>query len=467
MTQSKDPVKALRTATAEPPDGAAQVLMAQQQVRDRTLGCLRKRQERYRQGGAIDLQAILKPYLDSLSGLQHKLSQPLVQIAVFGLVSRGKSAVLNALFGEPLFPTGPLNGVTQWPRAVRWSPPLTGKGEAPAVQLELIDTPGLDEVSGAARAAMAQEIARCADLILFVTAGPPLPIEQEALTELGQFGKPIIWVVNKADLFPTLTTDALHADLADAGLRSILSPQEIVLTTAAPAPIQVRHEWPDGRVTVDWEVPPPVVGGLRQAVLTVLEREGLYLLSWNVLRQIQVVEQQMVEAIAEFYASEVTQIQWIFAGLKAGAVSLLPGGLLDILASAVLDIGVVRRLMQQYGLEMTRHRVGALWQAIALSAGWVGLSEMGSALFGVDDLQGWSAWVGAALTQGVAAAYGSSRVSHAAQRYLLDGATWDALGPSHLIEQLRLSLPPEMITARLATQLPPTPESQPVPYRSG
>jgi len=59
-----------------------------------------------------------------------------IRIAAFGLVSRGKSAVLNALLGQKILQTGPLNGVTQWPRSVRWVANEKGK-----VQVELIDTP--------------------------------------------------------------------------------------------------------------------------------------------------------------------------------------------------------------------------------------------------------------------------------------------------------------------------------------
>jgi len=54
--------------------------------------------------------------------------------------------VVNALVGQKVLATGPLHGVTRWPRSVRWTP-ATGK-----IQIELIDTPGLDEIEGEARA---------------------------------------------------------------------------------------------------------------------------------------------------------------------------------------------------------------------------------------------------------------------------------------------------------------------------
>ena len=61
----------------------------------------------------------------------------MIKITAFGLVSRGKSAVLNALIGEKILETGPVHGVTQWPKSLRWTP-NSGK-----IQVELTDTPGL------------------------------------------------------------------------------------------------------------------------------------------------------------------------------------------------------------------------------------------------------------------------------------------------------------------------------------
>jgi GTPase SAR1 family protein len=95
------------------------------------------------------LAGLVKPELELLTTTLNKLDHNVIRIAAFGLVSRGKSAVLNALLGQKILQTGPLNGVTQYPRSVRWNP--GGK-----VQVELIDTPGLDEIEGEARAEMAR-----------------------------------------------------------------------------------------------------------------------------------------------------------------------------------------------------------------------------------------------------------------------------------------------------------------------
>jgi uncharacterized protein len=411
--------------------------------RDSAIACLQSRLIHYQQT-PVELKVQLQPHLEVLSALQHKLSQPLLQIAVFGLVSRGKSAVLNALFGEPLFPTGPLNGVTQWPRSVRWS-----LAQAPDIQLELIDTPGLDEISGEARSLMAQEIARCADLILFVTAGPPMPIELEALAELAQLSKPILWVVNKADLYPELNAETLYLSLTDKTLQAILSPQEIVLASAAPAPVQVRHEWPDGRTSIEWENPPPQIDTLRQALLDLLNREGEYLLSLNVLLQVQATERQIVAAIAQHYATPLEKAQWQLWGIKAALVGLNPWVFLDLLLGFLMDIAQVRQRLQRQNLPITSHNVSALWKTLAFSTGYLGLAEfMTSGLGNLLNASEGAPWV-AVGTQGAIALYSASLVGKSAQRYLIEGATWDSQGPSTVIQKMLTQLSPDMVVYRL------------------
>jgi small GTP-binding protein len=174
-----------------------------------------------------------------------------------------KSAVLNALLGQKILQTGPLNGVTQWPRSVRWTPNANAK-----VQVELIDTPGLDEIQGQTRAEMAQDVARQADLILFVVAGDITRTEYQALCELRQAQKPLILVFNKVDLYPDTDKQAIYQNLQQLGARggaseSVLLPDEIVMVAAEPTPLEVRVEWPDGEVTYEWEIPAPQIDELK------------------------------------------------------------------------------------------------------------------------------------------------------------------------------------------------------------
>ena len=81
-----------------------------------------------------------------------KLEHGQIHIAVFGRVGVGKSALLNALLGEPRFATSPLHGETKDARMAHWRTESGGGG------VYLIDTPGINEVDGEARR-LARELA--------------------------------------------------------------------------------------------------------------------------------------------------------------------------------------------------------------------------------------------------------------------------------------------------------------------
>jgi predicted GTPase len=65
-------------------------------------------------------QAGLESEIEDLAALLDKLEHTCVQIAAFGMVGRGKSSVLNALLGEPVFETGALHGVTRNSQQASW-----------------------------------------------------------------------------------------------------------------------------------------------------------------------------------------------------------------------------------------------------------------------------------------------------------------------------------------------------------
>jgi uncharacterized protein len=426
----------------------------QQFWREQAIVCLEEQLCQYRQE-STELQLKLQPQLDILKSLLHKLQQPLIQIAVFGWVSRGKSALLNALFDEILFPTGPLHGVTQWPRSVRWTP-QTQEGSTPKIQLELTDTPGLDEITGEARAAMAQSVAQCADLLLFVSAGQPSPAEQQALIELAKFAKPLLLILNKADLYPDLTATEVYQSFGDTPLKTTLSPREIILTAAAPAPIQVRHEWPDGQITVDWEMPPPQVADLRQALLELLNREGLYLLVLNTLQQAQKIEVQMRQAVSQYYQTLKQSQQWSIPGLKSGVIGLSPWLGLDLLISFALDAIQIRRLSSQLQVPMTDYSVKHLMPVLFKSLLWVGGANLASAITGFGGEGGLlSEW----FIQGAMAGYSALQLRQTAQQVLQESIPFQPNRAGSILQSCLKLLTPDLLLYRFSEQFQEQPVS--------
>lgn len=412
-----------------------------------------------------ELAGLVKPEIDVLTSTLSKLDSNVIRIAAFGLVSRGKSAVLNALMGQKILQTGPLNGVTQWPRSVRWNP-------GSKVQVELIDTPGLDEIEGEARAQMARDVARQADLILFIVAGDITRTEYQALCELRQAQKPIILVFNKVDLYPDTDREVIYKNLQQLGaggatgrkLQQLLSSDEIVMVAAEPAPQEVRLEWPNGEVTYEWETPPPQVDELKQKILYILNREGRSLLALNALLQAKDAEAAIAQKTIDLRSQAAEDLIWQYAKYKALAVGLNPIAFLDLLGGFVADLALIRSLARLYNLPMTGFEATKLLKTILLSSGGLLLSEFGSGLLlglgksataiaSGENPTNITAYAGTAIAQGGIAGYGSYAIGKAAQVYLERGCTWGQLGASTVIQEILNQVEPNTILYRLRLEL--------------
>ena len=218
--------------------------------------------------------------LAEILALEEKLDKSAIAIAVFGMVSRGKSSLINALLGQKLSETGATHGTTKDVAVYAWD--AGGK-----IQLRLMDTQGIDEIGGETRGELALEAAKQADLILFVIAGDMTRLEQEAIANLQKFYKPILLIFNKTDLYPECDRNAIHSALQNIEVQKLISPQEIVLTSAEPKPFKVRLQYADGQDSREvWEQPKPDVQSLKERILDLLNTQGKELLAVNALRSL-------------------------------------------------------------------------------------------------------------------------------------------------------------------------------------
>jgi uncharacterized protein len=407
-----------------------------------------------------ELAGLVKSELEMLNATLNKLDNNVIRIAAFGLVSRGKSAVLNALLGQKILQTGPLNGVTQYPRSIRWSP-------SDKVQVELIDTPGLDEIAGEIRAKMARDVAQQADLILFVVSGDITRTEYQALLELRKSQKPLILVFNKVDLYPDTDREAVYRNLQQLGagnlLEKPLQPDEIVMVAAEPAPLEVRVEYADGKIDYEWENLPPQVNELRQVILTILNREGRSLLALNALVQAREAEESIAQKTIDVRDETAEEMIWQYAKYKALAVGLNPIAIIDVISGAIADLALIRSLSKLYGLPMTGYEAAKILQTILFSSGSLLLGELGTSLiFGLgksaavvtgDSGANITGFVGSAIAQSGIAGYGAYTVGKAAQVYLKKGCTWGQFGASTVIQEILAQVPKDTILFRLQQEL--------------
>lgn len=412
------------------------------------------------------LQKTVRDDLKALKRALDKLDQKVLRIATFGLVSCGKSSVINALVGQEIFPTGALNGVTQFPQSLSWQPNQKG------LEVELIDTPGINEVGGEARAIMAREIAQKSDLILFVLAGDITRTEYLVLSQLRKSQKPIVIVFNKVDLYPYQDRQSIYNQLQllnaahnGANLAQFISTDEIVMVSAKPQPIQVRKEAPDGTITTTWETPPPQIEELKATILRIIEREGRSLLALNALVQARDAEINIARKTVAIREKSAQDLIWQYAKYKTLAVAANPIPVLDVVGGFGFDLALIRALAKLYGLPITSYEAGKLWRKIIASSGGLLLGEIGSNLaLGVgkggaaimasfNSPTAFLTYTGTASIQGAIAGYGAYVVGKIAQVYLEQGCTWGDLGASTVIAEILAKVETNTLIYRLQQEL--------------
>jgi GTP-binding protein Era len=311
-------------------------------------------------------QSLLAGALVGLDRQLERLEQGQLRLAVFGRVGVGKSSLINALVGEAVCPTDVAHGSTRHQRATTWPQPVPG-----LQRLELVDTPGIDEIGGAARSRLAERVARGADLVLLVLDGDLTSVDQDALLPLLASGKPLLLVLNRSDCWPEAERQALVTSI-QRRLGALLptggARLELVAVAAAP-----RHPrlLADGRVRTDASA--PEVEPLRQRLLALLEGHGPLLLALNSLRAADHFQRQLQHDRLRRGRRSAQGLIGRYAALKATGVAANPLVLLDLVGGLACDTALVAQLCRMYGLPVdgpaARQLLGELSRQNALLGG--------------------------------------------------------------------------------------------------
>ena len=330
--------------------------------------------------------------------------------------------------------------------------------------IELVDTPGIDEVDGDARSRLAHDVAKQADLILFVVAGDMSTVEHEALTELRQFSKPILLVFNKVDQYPDADRHQLYQTLTDQRVKALLSPDEIVMASAAPLVSEVVAQ-PDGRTTIRRRRGDPDVVDLKLKILEVLQREGKALVALNTMMYADEVHDQLVQRKTDIRDRAANDLIWQIVMAKAIATALNPITVIDILSGAVVDVVMLVALSRLYGLPMTHHGAVKLLRHIAVGMGGISITELFTTL-GLSSLKGalglaapatgglsLAPYVSVAIAQAGVAGVATYAIGQICKQYLANGASWGKDGPKMAIKTILNSLDEASILHRVKSEL--------------
>ena len=363
-----------------------------------------------------------------------KLEHGHLHIAVFGRVSVGKSALLNALLGEAAFEVGVLHGTTVTAGHRAWREAL-GQG------VHLIDTPGINELSGEEREALAFDVAGRSDLVIFVADGDLTSVEVDALRLLARAQRPLLLVLNKADRYSAQEREALLARLREHA-RGLVLAENVVAVMAQPSAQRVLQVQVDGREVEIERAREVDVAALRGRILAILESEGKTLAALNAALFAGKLSDEIGERLAALRQDLSGRTIRMYCLAKGVAVALNPVPVADLLAAATLDVALVMHLSRIYGLPLTRVEAGRLLTTIAAQ-----LAALMGAIWGVhlvaSALKLASAGLSTALTaaaQGALAWYATVLVGRAAEKYLAQGKSWGELGPKRVVADIVESL---------------------------
>ena len=291
-------------------------------------------------------RSLLAGSLQLLDGQLQRLNALKLRIAVFGRVGVGKSSLLNALLGQERFATDVAHGCTRRQQVEPWPIAIEGLDA-----VELVDTPGIDEIAAAGRARLAARLALHADLVLLVLDGDLNRVELDALEQLAASGKPLLLVLNRCDCWSQAEQQELMASI-----RRRLPPAQqglsIIAVAAAPRQPTVLA---DGRVRS--EPTAPRVARLQQSLSQLLSQQGELMLALGALRSADRFHQTLHQSRLRQGRLAAQSLIGRFAALKATAVAANPLMLLDLAGGIACDTALVLQLCQLYGLPM--HSQGA------------------------------------------------------------------------------------------------------------
>ncbi len=391
--------------------------------------------------------------IHQLTEMYEKVTTGRVEIVIFGEISTGKSALINALIGKAVAEVDVQGG---WTKQV-WGTTWDGSGHRihglESSEVILIDTPGINEVGGSDRAELAEVTARRADLILFVTDSDLNDTEFAALVELAAVQKPILLVFNKIDLYSSREREAL-VEMLKSRVSGLISPEHFVLTSADPRAIEYVIEQPNGSSQSEWRKPEPDVGQLKSLILQTLEKEGLGLIALNAAMYAADKSDRISALRVEMRNRKADQLIWTMAGTKAIAVAVNPLPVMDVVSGFAIDALMIVMLSKVYGLNFSMSQARGLAKSIGKAAGVFALGELTS--WGASLFKGLTATLGTAITlipQGAAAGFSSYIIGQAAKRYFEHGGSWGAGSAKSVVHDILNSTDRDSVISHLKDEI--------------
>ncbi len=270
-----------------------------------------------------------------------KLERKELQVSVYGRVGVGKSSLLNAIIEKTVFQTDILNGNTQTIKAHEW-----GKRFKSLTKVELIDSPGIDEVENTNSEEIHLNYLLNTDLILFVIDSDITRIDLNAIEKLLRQNKPILLVLNRCDQW-----NEKEAKLIISSIHKKLSfyKHKIKIALVASSPREAKIKI-DG--TVRSEQKSPKVDILKAELKDLIDQRGELLLCINTLRIADRFYTLLKESRLLKKKEAAQGLIGKYAALKASGVAINPFLMIDLVTGVAFDSALIIQLSKLYGLEI-------------------------------------------------------------------------------------------------------------------
>ena len=294
---------------------------------------------------AADLQAgtelppEIKSHLQALAArVEEKRASQKLEIVAFGTISSGKSSLLNSLADRDAFQTDLRGGTTQERLEIPW------QGDD---RVTLVDTPGLGEIEGHERVAVAALAAKEADVVLLVVDGPLRDSEFQLLKNLVAMEKRVLICLNKSDWYSDEQRQLLIGQILEQ-IGGIVVPEDVLAVRAQPTQ-RTRVHLPSAGTEREELVPVPAdISPLARRLVEVVRETGQGLLMANLLLRSRGLVEDAKRHVQETLDAQALAIVDRYTWACGATAALSPMPVLDLFATSALTTKMVVDLARAY-----------------------------------------------------------------------------------------------------------------------
>ena len=304
--------------------------------------------------------------LNALDFQINKLKKRKMQISVYCRVGVGKSSLLNALIEKQVFPEDIINGNTKTIKSYKWE-----KSFSSLNRVELIDSPGIDEVNNSNTEEIIFNRILDTDLILFVLDSDITRIELNSIKDLLKNNKPILIVLNRCDQWDQKQTKLIISSIHKK-LSFCEQKVKIALVASSPREAKIKQ---DGTVRSEKKIPKVKI--LKNELKDIIDKNGELLLCINSLR----IADQFYKLIKENRLlrkkQEAQSLIGKYATLKASGVAINPFLMIDLITGMAFDSALIIQLSKLYNLEVGGPSARHLVKKLSLQNSLLGGAQIG------------------------------------------------------------------------------------------